>query len=73
MQTYVVHVYRDRPEDKETISGVIEDIESGQKEYFNSFISLQSKLVHSIGRGQLELTGLVSEGVTAFDTVAMSR
>ena len=58
MQTYIVRVYRARPEDEGSVSGVIEDIESGQKEFFKSLIDLQSKLAHSIGNGQLELSDL---------------
>ena len=42
MQTYIVRVYRARPEEG-SVSGIIEDIESGQKQSFNSFIDLQSK------------------------------
>ena len=53
MQTYVVRVYRARPEDKETIAGVIEDIESGQKQYFNSLINLQSIQAHTNRKGHL--------------------
>ena len=60
MHTYIVRVYRARPEDKGSVSGVIEAIESGQKQSFNSLIDLQSKLAHSIGKGQLELSDLAT-------------
>jgi hypothetical protein len=73
MQTYVVRVYRARPEDKETIAGVIEDIKSGKKEIFNSLIGLQSKLAHSIERDQLELADLATRESSAFIPVAMKR
>jgi hypothetical protein len=72
MQTYIVRVYRSRPEDEGSVSGLIEDIESGQKECFNSIASLQSMLAHSIGKGRLELPEKVSEESTAFDSVAMA-
>ena len=73
MQTYIVRVYRARPEDQQTIAGVIEEIESGQKALFKSLTDLQCKLAHSIERGQLELTGLVSEELTPLARVAMSN
>jgi len=49
MQTYVVHVYRRSPVDEDSISGILEDIESGQKEPFHSINELQTMLAHSIG------------------------
>jgi hypothetical protein len=48
MQTYIVRIYRARPGEKEPISGVIEDIDSGQKEFFNDLIALQTMLANSI-------------------------
>ena len=70
MQTYIVRVYRARPEEG-SVSGVIEDIESGQKQSFNSFIDLQSKLAHSIGKGQLGLPDLVPQELDTHENVAV--
>jgi len=72
MQTYIVRVYRARPEDEGSVAGVIEDIESGQKKYFNSLVNLQSMLADTIGKGQLELTEMVSEELSTLDPVAMA-
>jgi len=73
MQTYIVRVYRAHPENEGSVAGVIEDIESGQKKYFNSFTNLQSMLADTIGKGQLELTEMVSEDLTTLDPVAVAR
>jgi len=70
MQTYIVRVYRACPEDEGLVSGVIEDIESGQKQSFNSLIDLQSKLVHSIGKGQLELSDMAIQEPPPLEHVA---
>ena len=70
MQTYIVRVYRARPEGG-SISGVIEDIESGQKQSFNSFIDLQSKLAHSIEEGQLGFPDLVPQELDTHENVAV--
>ena len=55
MRTYVVRVYRRHPESERPVSGIVEDIESGQKEIFQSFGELQSLLIHSIENGQFDL------------------
>ena len=55
MQTYIVRIYRMRPEDEGSVSGMLEDIESGHKDIFNSLTNLQSKLSHSIEKRQIEL------------------
>jgi hypothetical protein len=70
MQTYIVRVYRARPEDEGSVSGIIEDIESGQKQSFNSLIDLQSKLAHSIGKGQLELSDMAIKESQPLENVA---
>ena len=70
MQTYIVRVYRARPEDEGSVSGVIEDVESGQKEFFKSLIDLQSKLAHSIGNGQLELSDMTIQETSPLEHVA---
>ena len=71
MQTYIVHVYRACPEDEGSVSGVIEDIESGQKQSFNSFIKLQSMLADSIGKGQLGFPDLVPQELDTHENVAV--
>jgi hypothetical protein len=71
MQTYIVRVYRARPEDEGAVSGIIEDIDSGRQEFFKSLIDLQSKLAHSIGKGQLEFPGLVPQELDTHDNVAV--
>jgi hypothetical protein len=70
MQTYIVRVYRARPEDEGSVSGIIEDIESGKKQSFNSLIDLQSKLAHSIGKGQLELSDMAIKESQPLENVA---
>jgi hypothetical protein len=70
MQTYIVRVYRVRPEDEESVSGMIEDIESGQKQVFNSLIKLQSMLADSIGKGQIEFHDLTIHESSPLDNVA---
>ena len=47
MRNFVVRVYRSYPEDKSLLSGVVEDIESGQKVVFHNFDDLQSLLACS--------------------------
>jgi hypothetical protein len=66
MQTYILRVYRARPNDV-SVSGMIEDIESGQKKHFNSLNDLLTILAKSLGKGQLELPEL-----TVPDPVAMT-
>jgi hypothetical protein len=48
MQNCILRVYHARPEDEGSVSGVIEDIDSGQKEFFNSLVELQSMQPHFI-------------------------
>lgn len=55
MRNFIVRVYRRYPEYKGLVSGVVEDIESGQKEIFESFDDLQSLLAHAIECGQFSL------------------
>ena len=54
MQNYLVRVYRAHPDDEGSVSGVIEDIESGIQESFHDINELQSLLTRSIMKGQLE-------------------
>jgi hypothetical protein len=71
MQTYVLRIYRARPEDEGSVYGVIEDIESGHKECFNSLVDLQAMLAHSITMGQLQLPDLAPQELTHLEPVAM--
>jgi len=71
MHNYVVRVYRSRPGAVASVSGIIEDAESGQKESFNSFNELQTLLAHSIERGQLELPNLTAEVKKTDESVAV--
>jgi len=52
MQTYIVRVYRALPANDGSVSGIIEDTESGQKESFHGLDGLRSLLAHSIMKGQ---------------------
>ena len=55
MRNYIVRVYRRHPECERLVAGIVEDIESGQKEIFQSFCELQSLLIHSIENGRFDL------------------
>jgi len=70
MQTYIVRVYRARPEGMGSMSGVIEEIESGQKESFHSINELETVLAQSIRRGQLGFRDLLSQELNAHDKAA---
>ena len=72
MHTYIVRVYRARPEDTESASGIIEDVESGLKASFHGINELQTMLAHSIGKGQLGLPDLVTQESGTHDKVAMA-
>ena len=62
MRNYIVRVYRRYPEAEGLVAGVVEEIESGQKEAFSSFDDLQSLLAHSIERGEFPSSvGLLPE------------
>jgi hypothetical protein len=65
MQTYIVRVQRARPGTIGPVSGIVEDIESGQKEVFQNFDELQTMLGHSIARGQLGFSDFTTQ---QFDT-----
>lgn len=61
MQTYIVRVYRARPENAGSVSGIIEDIESGHKQSFHNHTELQTMLADSIGKGQLGFPDFVPQ------------
>jgi len=71
MQNYIVRVYRACPDDMDSISGFIEDIESGHKEPFHSINELQTLLAHSIGRGQLKLPELAAREEVSLENIAV--
>jgi hypothetical protein len=64
MQTYVLRVYRARPADV-SVSGMLEDIESGQKRYFSNLNDLVTVLAKTLGEGQFELAALTAKRPTA--------
>jgi len=71
MQTYIVRVYRADPANDGSVSGVIEDIESGQQESFHSIDALQTLLAHSVMKGQVEIPDLVTQEADSYDNVAV--
>lgn len=71
MKNYIVRVYRARPDNLDSVSGIIEDSESGQKESFHNIKELQTLLAHSIGRGQFELPELADQKAVMNDKVAV--
>lgn len=72
MQNYFVHICCAHPVDMGSVSGVIEDIESGQKKSFHSLNGLQAMPAHSIGKGRLEFPNLVSQALITHDNVAVA-
>jgi hypothetical protein len=66
MQTYIVRVYRAHPTDADSVSGIIEYIESGHKEPFHGINELESLLAQSILEGQIEIPSLMTrdEGIS---------
>ena len=71
MQNYVLRVYCTHPTDADSISGVIEHIDSGQKEPFHSLSELHSMLAHSISRGQLGFPDFVPQELDTHENVAV--
>ena len=71
MQTYIVRVYRAVPADDGSVSGVIEDIESGQQESFHGINDLQSLLTQTVMEGQFEIPDLVTQEADAYDKVVV--
>ena len=55
MQTYILRVYSADPINL-SVTGMLEDIESGTKKHFSSFNDLITVLANSVGRGQLGLS-----------------
>jgi hypothetical protein len=71
MQNYIVRVYRANAGNSESISGLIEDIESGHKEPFHGINELQALLAKSIVRGQLEFSSLSPAEAKIDDNIAV--
>ena len=71
MQNYVLRVYRTHPSDAELVSGVIENVDSGHNESFQSLSELQSMLAHSISKGQLGFPDLVPQELDTNENVAV--
>lgn len=57
MESYILRVYRTNPADG-SVSGMVEDVESGQKRYFKNFNDLIAVLAKTVGTGQLQLSEL---------------
>ena len=57
MESYILRVYRTNPADG-LVSGMVKDVESGQKRYFKNFNDLITVLAKTVGTGQLELSEL---------------
>lgn len=72
MQTYIVRVLRARPSSISPVSGILEDIESGQKETFQSFTELQTLLGDSIARGQLGFPDFTPYEITTYNKTAVT-
>ena len=71
MQTYIVRVYRTNTVDEGAVSGVIEEVESGQTEPFSCIDEIEPLLTKLIMKGQLEIPGLVTSKADAYENVAV--
>jgi hypothetical protein len=71
MQTYVLRVHRTHPADAESVSGIIENIDSGHSGSFKSLSELQSMLAHSIIKGQLGFPDFVTQELDTHENVAV--
>ena len=69
MQTYIVRVHRTRPGTIGPVSGILEDIESGQNVTFHSFHELQSLLGDSIAKGQLGFPDFTPQETDEYEKV----
>jgi len=57
MDSYIVHIYRQREEDPEELAGIVEIVGRGEKKPFLSFDELRKILIlHSTGKKR-EKTG----------------
>lgn len=71
MQNYIVRVYRAQPDDAGSVSGVIEDTDSGQKESFHNLNDLKTMLGNSIMKGQRGLPNLVTQELDTHEDFAV--
>jgi hypothetical protein len=71
MQNYVLRVYRTHAKYADSISGIIENIDSGHNESFHNLTELQSILAHSIGDRQVGFPYIVSQELETHDNVAV--
>ena len=71
MQTYIVRVHRAPPGTIGLVSGILEDIESGEKHAFRNFNELQTMLGHSIAKGQLGFPDFTLQELDTLDKVAV--
>ena len=71
MQNYIVRVYRAHPGDAGSVSGILEDVESGRKATFRSLEELQTMLGDSVMRGQLGFSNLVPHELDTHEDVAV--
>ena len=71
MQSYIVRVYRSSHLDEGSVSGILEDIESGQEKAFHSLNELQSMLSHSISKDQPRFPDLAPQELDARENVAV--
>ena len=51
MQNFVLRIYRTHSTDSDSVSGILENIETGQEQSFQSLSQLQSMLAQSIEAG----------------------
>ena len=72
MQTCILRVYRVHPADV-SVSGMLEDVESGQKKHVNNLIDLITVLAKTIGKGQLELADEATKQSTPVAMAGSSR
>ena len=71
MQSYVVCVHRARPNPIGPVSGIVEDIESGERHAFRNFNEFRTMLGHSIAKGQQELPDVTPSELDTHDKVAV--
>ena len=73
MHTYIVRDCRARPEDIESASGIIEDVESGKKTSFHTLAELQAMIGSSIMQGQMSLPIPATQVLDEYKDVAVIR
>jgi hypothetical protein len=71
MQNYIVRVYRAHPGDAGSVSGILEDVESGRKATFHNLDELQAMLADSVMSGQIGFSNLVPDELDTHEDVAV--